>query len=243
MDKNFQFNEKEESGKDLKINEIMNELLEKKTEGDCKIIAEEIFKNKLIKNKLNNLKNCFIMEHTPLGNVLMIYDVERETFKYYSDNTIPYRYLEVVGRKYVKQFNCRPIFIDMEEELKIADDLWEKQNLEKELKLEQEKRKKEEAKKNQQKIEEKKNVFAKFKSYNRESGTGHVNLGAPPKNSIPNKPLSEKQENEKILLKEKANRYTYEGKFANFKFLQKMNKKVFDKKLEMKFSDFKKIQV
>jgi hypothetical protein len=53
---------------------------------------------------------------------MMIYDNTTETFKYYIDNTIPYRYLETIGRKYVKQFNCRPIFVDMEEELKIAEE-------------------------------------------------------------------------------------------------------------------------
>jgi hypothetical protein len=173
----------------------------------------------------------------------MIYDVERESFKFYSDNTIPYRYLEVVARKYVKQFDCRPIFIDMEDELKLAEERWEREKKEKEEKEEEEKRKKEEAVKNLKPVEEKKNVFAKFKSYNKESGTGHVNSAAPPKNSIPNKKLTEQQENEKILLKEKANRYTYEGKFANFSFIKKTDKKVVDKKFGMTFADFKKRQM
>jgi hypothetical protein len=174
----------------------------------------------------------------------MIYDIERETFKYYSDNTIPYRYLEVIGRKYVKQFDCRPIYVDMEDELKYAEEKWEKERKEKEERDIQEKMEKEEAIKNQKPIVEvKKSVFAKFKSYNRESGTGHVNTGAPPKNSIPNKALIEKQENEKILLKDRANRYTYEGKFANFSFLKKADKKIFDNKLGLSFSDFKKMQI
>ena len=36
------------------------------------------------------------MEKTPVGNVLMMYDKDRESFKYFSDCNIPYRYLEVV---------------------------------------------------------------------------------------------------------------------------------------------------
>ena len=80
----------------------------------------------------------------------------------------------------------------------------------------------------------------KFKSYNKESGTGHVNTGAPPKNSIPNKKLTSQQENEKTLLKDKANRYTYEGKIANFSFIKKIDRKVVDKKFNMSFADFKK---
>jgi len=97
----------------------------------------------IIKQRLDKLKNNFVIENTPLGNVLMVYDNERGTFKFYSDNTVPYRYLEVVGRKYVKQFNCRPIFVDMEEELILADEKWTKERKEKEEREEQEKREKE----------------------------------------------------------------------------------------------------
>jgi hypothetical protein len=195
----------------------------------------------IIDKRLNKLENCYVMEFTPQGNVLMKYDKNKESFIFYSDNTIPYRYLEVVGRKYVKQFNCRPIFVDMEEELKQAEEKWENEKEEKQEKEEEEKRKKEESIKNQTPLEEKKkSVFAKFKSYNKESGTGHVATAAPPKNSIPNKKLTHAQENEKILLKQKANRYTYEGKMANFSFIKKVDRKVFDKKFGMSFADFKK---
>jgi len=196
----------------------------------------------VVKKNLERLKNCHVIEHTPLGNVLMIYDLERETFKFYSDNTIPYRYLEVVARKYVKQFGCRSIFVDMEEELKLAEEKCDKEQKEKEQKEEEDKIKKEEAV-NKHVTEEKKNVFAKFKSYNKESGTGHVNSVAPPKNSIPNKKITEQQENEKVLLKDKANRYTYEGKLANFSFIKKIDRKVVDKKFGMTFADFKKKQI
>ena len=194
----------------------------------------------IIDKRIDKLDNSHVMEFTPLGNVLMKYDKNKEAFRFYSDSTIPYRYLEVVGRKFVKQFNCRPLFVDMEEELKLAEEKWEKERKEKEEK-EEDKRKKEEAIKNKAPIEEKKkNVFAKFKSYNKESGTGHVSTAAPPKNSIPNKKLTQTQENEKILLKQKANRYTYEGKIANFSFIKKVDRKVIDKKFGMSFADFKK---
>jgi hypothetical protein len=201
--------------------------------------SEEMAKKFIIDQRLDKLKNCFIIENTPLGNVLMIFDKDLETFKYYSDNTIPYRYLETVGRKYAKQFCCRPIFVDMEEELKTSEIKWEKERNEKE----EDKIKKEEAIKNNITIPEKKSVFTKFKSYNKDAGTGHVNIGAPPKTSISNKYLTEKQEQEKILLKERANRYTYEGKFANFSFIKKVDRKLVDKKFAMTFADFKKMQM
>jgi hypothetical protein len=205
-----------------------------------KKIAEDLSNQFIINTRLETLQNCNVMEYTPLGNVLMMYDKNTESFKFYSDNTIPYRYLEVVARKFVKQFNCRPIFTDMEDELIIAENKWDKERKEIKDKEESINRQKEEAIKNKKPIEEKKNVFAKFKSYNKESGTGHVSTSAPPKNSMPSKIKIISQENEKVLLKQKANRYTYEGKIANFSFLKKINRKEVDKKFATSFADFKK---
>ncbi len=201
--------------------------------------VDEQARQHIIKTRLDKLKNNYAMEKTPVGNVLMMYDKDRESFKYYSDCNIPYRYLEVVGRKYVKMFNCRPIFIDMEEELKLFEEKWDKDQEFKKAKEEEEKRIMEEATKNEQSIKSKKNVFAKFKNYNKDAG-GKISMAAPPKNSIPNKNIIEVKDNEKILLKERANRYTYDGKFANFQFLKKVEKKVFNKRLGVSFADFKK---
>jgi hypothetical protein len=205
--------------------------------------SEELSVKYIIDQRLDKLNNCFVIENTPLGNVLMIYDTNKISFRYYSDNTIPYRYLETVARKYVKQFGCRPIFIDMEEELKMSEERFETGRKEKEEKEESEKKKREEAIKNNQPIEEKKNVFTKFKSYNKDAGSGKTSYAAPPKNSIPtNKKITNDPEKDKQFLKDKANRYTYEGKFANFSFIKKVDRKVVDKKFGMSFADFKKMQ-
>jgi hypothetical protein len=198
----------------------------------------------IIDEQLKKFKKKYVIEHTPLGNVLMFYNHDKLAFEYYSDLTIPYRYLETVARKYVLTFNYRPLYIDMEEELKEYErKLQEKEEIEK------------------QEIEKSKNntdinstmktkdVFAKFKSYNKEAGTGRVNTAPPPKNSIPqnrmNVNLKEKKEgsnNEKMLLKENANRYSYQGKFLNFNILQKVDKKLVDKKYTLTFADFKKMK-
>ena len=197
----------------------------------------------IINKRLDKLKNCYVIEKTPVGNVIMIYDTERETFKYYSDINIPYRYLEVVGRKYVKSFNCRPIFVDMEEELRLFEEQWNKKQELKKIKEEEDKNNSNETKKNQQSIteEKKKNIFAKFKSYNKDVG-GKISMAVPPKNSIPNKSVTENKENEKFIFKARANRYTCEGKIANFNFLQKIDRRVFNKKLGLSFADFKKME-
>jgi hypothetical protein len=223
------------------MTQIMSEINNEETIIELKKQAEEEAKQCIIDKRLNKLTNCYVIEKTPNGNVIMIYQKDKESFKYYSDYNIPYRYLEVVGRKYIKLFNCRPIFIDMEEELRLFEEKWDKEQELKKIKEEEKKKAEEEAVKNNKTVETKKNVFAKFKSYNKDAG-GKINMAAPPKNSIPNKTISEAKEDEKILLKERANRYTYEGKFANFNFLQKIERKVFNKKLGLSFADFKKIQ-
>ena len=201
----------------------------------------------VVKEHLDGLKNNFIMEKTPLGNVIMYWNNSRESFEFYSDNTIPYRYLETVGRKYVKTFNCRQIYVDMEFELsEFERKQKEKQEEEMKLKILEDKKKMELEQNtsfNSSSNLEKKDVFAKFKNYNKESGTGKVNRGAaPPKNSIPNN-NNMKKADEKVVLKENANRYTCEGRLANFSFLKKPDRKVIDKKYAMSFADFKKLNL
>jgi hypothetical protein len=223
------------------MTEIMAEMNNEESTIELKKQAEEEATQCIIDKRLNKLTNCYVIEKTPNGNVIMIYQKDRGSFKYYSDHNIPYRYLEVVGRKYVKLFDCRPIFVDMEEELRLFEEKWDKEQEVKKMKEEQEKKNTEEDAKNNKPVEQKKNVFAKFKSYNKDGG-GKISMAAPPKNSISNKSITENKENEKVLLKERANRYTYEGKFANFNFLQKIERKVFNKKLGLSFADFKRIQ-
>lgn len=81
----------------------------------------EIFENMedsdLTQEEIERLSNNYIMEYTPVGNVIMQYNHKKESFLYYSDNNIPFRYLEPIGRKYVIVFKCKQLFIDMKEEL------------------------------------------------------------------------------------------------------------------------------
>jgi hypothetical protein len=187
--------------------------------------------NYVINERLDKLINNIIVETTPLGNVIMMYNNKKEVFEYYCDNTVPYRFLETVARKYVLTYFCRPLYIVMEEELKESEKkLVEQQN--------KEKRKAAEDLANKSTIVPKKSVFAKFKSYNKEALSGQVNKAAPPKNSIPNNTST--NNDKPILLKERANRYNFQGKIANFSLLKKVDKKLVNKKLAMTFSDFKK---
>jgi septum formation inhibitor MinC len=219
----------------------LNEEMEKLNE---KIITEEDVNNAskefVINERYNCLKNNIIMEKTPLGNVVMFYNNSRSSFEYYSDSTIPYRYLEVLGRKYVLTYNCKQIYVDMSKELEEA----EKKLAEKKQKEEDEKQKQEEAAEKAKSNPEseapepqKKNVFAKFKTYNKDTSIKAaavpLDRPAPAKNT---KPQEEK------VVKERANRYSYEGKLVNFSFLKKVDRKEVDKRYGVSFAEFKKMQ-
>ncbi len=220
-------------------NKLKNSISTENGINELKIQTDKEAHEFIVNERIDKLKNTFVIEKTPQGNVLMIYNNDKGSFIYYSDCTIPYRYLEVVARKYIKLFGCRPLFVDMDEELKLFELKWTAEYESKKIKEAEEKLKADEAAKNNKPTEIKKNVFAKFKSYNKDAG-GKISMAPPPKNSIPSKSITETKEDEKIILKERANRYTYEGKFANFNFLQKIDKKVFNKKLGLSFADFKK---
>ena len=71
------------------------------------------------KEHLEQFKNKIIIENTPRGNILLYFNFETEVFDYYCDKKdIPYLYLETVARKYVTQYNCKQIFVNMVDELK-----------------------------------------------------------------------------------------------------------------------------
>jgi hypothetical protein len=83
----------------------------------------------------------------------------------------------------------------------------------------------------------KKNVFAKFKNYNVDSKVPLAGPG-PPKNSIP----QPAQQTGPVLLKDRINRFSYQGKFNNFSILKKVDRKLVDKKFAMTFAEFKKLK-
>jgi hypothetical protein len=201
----------------------------------------------MLSKKLGHLMNDYIIEHTPLGNVFMRYNREKGSFEYYSNSTIPYRYLEPIGRRYVMTYHCKPLFVDLEEELKKSEEKLEK------LKQQQGKNSSAETTVTNNNHSA---VFAKFRKYNKDasSTTAVANANAskysknrssesgtlPPhmRVNLPNVNAS----SEKQILKENANRYTYEGRLSNFSILKKIDRKVVDKKYAMTFADFKKLQ-
>ena len=143
---------------------------------------------------VNNLSLNTITETTPRGDVLMYYSSKLGTFVYHSHTKeIPYNYLETVARKYVIEYNCKKLYIDIRKEYEKGVQKY------KEIKA------KEEEEKNaadggvdDTKENKKKQIFANFKTYNRK---GEVH---------------NKQKDKIYILKEQANRYSYRGKIEEY---------------------------
>lgn len=177
-----------------------------------------ISKDLVIAQRLEQLATCVLFETTPVGNVIMNYNAKKEAFEYYSDCTIPNRYLDTACRKYAATFGCKPLYIDMNEQVKES---------EAKTKLLRESN----AKEKEKAIVpvKKKNVFAKFKTYNKDSGLG----GAPPKNSLPGGKKVE--DSEPVVIKERTNKFLFLGKTRNFI----TGKKIEQKEKKVSFADFK----
>jgi len=176
----------------------------------------------------------YVMECTPIGNVAMRYNHDRGSFEYFSDHNIPYRFLEPVGRKYVMTFDCLELYVDMEEELARAK---------RDLELKEDEKRQEQEKQDASKAPEtKKGPFAQFKSYNNQAplASAGIKNRASTNMTITKQPTE--NNNEPVLLKEKANRYTQIGRFSNFDVLKKVEKKLVDKRLEISFAEFKRMQ-
>lgn len=251
------YKEEDNSKKDVLIIQKIEESIKKELDANKKQLSElqdlkinELeLKNQarqfIIDGQLEQFKKKIIIESTPLGNVLLFYNHDKLAFDYYSDSTIPYRFLETVARKYVLIYNYRPLYIDMEEELRESEKKLIEVANQNTMKDNDENFSSDKLKNT---VDNKKNVFAKFKSYNKEACAGRVNTVPPPKNNIPqnrmntNAIVSGTNSSDKILLKENSNRYSHQGKFANFNILQKIDKKIINKKYAMTFADFKKIK-
>ena len=79
-----------------------------------KIMYSKDFTDVLNKENIyeDKWKKQILYESTPRGNVIMFYNVYKQGFAYYSDQTMNYQILNVVAMKYCRYFRCRDFFID-----------------------------------------------------------------------------------------------------------------------------------
>lgn len=130
----------QESTSETKVNDTSSEIVyTSKYKLDCSGNYEAYKKEDLT-----------IEEETPSGKVILRYNDTDARFEYYCDRVIPYRYLEVVVRKYVLTYTCKELYVDCNESY---------QKINKPVVVE----KKEVS---ADKPEEKDSVFVKYKPYN-----------------------------------------------------------------------------
>ena len=259
MENVYSFQEEDVELQEKKIKELLyvyNQENAESYECDSLKIEEikQIAKEYVIQHFLSRLKNAYIIENTPIGNVAMNYNSEKGSFEYYSDKNIPYRFLEIVSRKYVTTYFCKPLYIVMDVEIETATQ-----------KLKEEKEKNELMKKSllqktskitapTAKLTKTKDIFANFKSGSYSGNPIQINK-MPSNKNIPNKsnikqfPMASASSsflpsqqsttnNASQILKENANRYTHLGKFSNFILLKAINKNHYDKNYKLTYRDY-----
>ena len=112
------YDDESDDNDSISDDEVAKEVLNKiydlqsllKNEEQVKINALNQCLNDVKEKLMNSLQNNFILENTPIGNVVMVYNLKKEGFSYYSDKSISNKYLESVCRKYCIQFNCKILF-------------------------------------------------------------------------------------------------------------------------------------
>lgn len=198
----------------------------------------ELNDTELSEERLKTLKRTVLYENTPKGNLIMYYNKDNKSFSYYSDNAIPYRYLESAAKKYVIIFDCKNIYIDMHDEMKqVADKIRDEKERKKEKEKEEEERlsmQKEEEKVTNDKKPTKKNIFTKFKSYNSKTGNTNQVITSTKDNE-------EQTEVNPLTIKERINRYNYEGKIRNYKMIDDLTVTKSQPVEKMTFAEFKKM--
>jgi len=163
--------------------------------GDKGDKGDENVEEELTEEFVNDLCLNTVTETTPRGDVLMYYSSKLGSFVYHSrTKEIPYKYLETVARKYVIEYNCKKLYVDIRKEYEKGLNKY-KETKEKE---EQAAKYAKDGKVDDTKENKKKQVFANFKTYNRK---GEVH---------------NKQKDKIYILKEQANRYSYRGKIEEY---------------------------
>ena len=192
----------------------------------------------LTKNKSDNLRSLNYDAETPFGKVIMTYDVDSESFCYYTDSrVIPYKTLDAVARRFAVEHNCKCICVNYKEEWKKAKDAAYAQ--EEQVRQNINNKVKSDCNSIEKSVETKEtDVFAKFKSYN--SLDNNINNCI-----IDNKKRRDsiKRRKYRYLIK-KSNRFTHKGRLNEYNLNDNKNKsnKLNDCLNRLSFSEFKKLK-
>ena len=167
---------------------------------DGKSDFSQLEKERLSKGKVE--------DETPFGPILMSYCVDDETYWYYTDNkSIPYKTLDAVARQFAVKYSCKRICVNYKEE-------WEKAKAFAIAEQEAEESAaiaaaKGDASKELQEVERPRDVFVKFKKYNKTvEKDAHETKNNARKDSI-------KRRRYRISA-ERSNRFTHKGRIADY---------------------------
>ena len=153
-------------------------------------------------------KTRILYENTPRGNIIMYYDVYKEGFAYYCDQTgISYRVLNIVAMKYTTTFRCQDFFVD--NQLITENKSPMIGYIQDELEIEEE---------NKRKVVDK--LLRNYQSENNDKNSPFAklqNYAINPTNKHMSKEKEKEKDQEKI-----SNKFMYMGKCSNFAIIQKI---------------------
>jgi len=113
-------NKNKNNKKEIKLEEYLD-----KGNLELKNLLEEDISDE----RLEEISKEFIEEITPNGLVRLSYNKDKESFTYYSNEDIAYKYLEVVSKLFVIKYNVKKLYINYVEELIKARDIKLKKNI------------------------------------------------------------------------------------------------------------------
>ena len=117
----------------------------------------DVEERELDEDELSKLKETFMCETTPNGDVIICYNKDQESFDvWHDDRNIPFMVLDAVAQHYAIEYDAKKICVNYKEEYDKAVEKLKKEQEENEKKDEDEEQKSDD-------------VFANFKSYNKAS--------------------------------------------------------------------------
>lgn len=191
----------------------------------------ELSADELSQDEIASLKEKYVQELTPGGEVIMTYNNETESYHYWCNNrSIRFLTLDAVAQKFAIDHKCKMICVDYNAEYeKAKQNIIEKrkkrlEKIEAEAEKETTRTESEAEAETEAEAEKPKSIFASFKSYN----TTHK---------------SNDEQGRQSILPEKTNRFSYRGKISEWIELREKMQEKDNTVKKIDFSTFKKMLI
>ena len=204
---------------------------------------DDLSNNKITNEKYEEIKNKYVKETTPVGDIYMSYDITEGAFIYYSKtSTIRYKYLDSVARLFVIKFDCKKLYYHLHDQ--IVKSFEKLDNIEVEESDNEEKSDNEEESDNEQKYDNKDNNKDQSNEEKRDNNKDQSNEEERDNNKDQsNEEKRDNNEDNKLKLNFNNVRYSNassdnEDVFANFKSYNTNNNKLIKNKIDKKCNKF-----